>query len=133
MNQQFKNAISYLLFGIIGFTLGVSIIKAFAHFNSPAPYVEVDPAPHFKDTDSVAVIYTTSWCPYCKEAKVFLTLNNITFTEYDIETSNKKVKMLYESLDVEGVPQIIIGNKAISGFNKSLIVKELEQLGHSAN
>lgn len=61
------------------------------------------------------VMYSTSWCGYCKKAALHFTKNKIPFTEHDIEKSEKAAKE-YKKLNGRGVPIILIGNQRMNGF-----------------
>lgn len=62
------------------------------------------------------VMYSTSWCGYCKKAAKHFRRNNIPFQEYDIEKSKKAAKA-YKKLNGRGVPVILIGKKRMNGFD----------------
>lgn len=70
-----------------------------------------------KRTKSKAVVmYSTSWCGYCKKAARHFRKNKIPFTEYDIEKSAKGARD-YKRLKGRGVPVILIGDKRMNGFS----------------
>jgi glutaredoxin len=62
------------------------------------------------------VIYTTSECPYCRQAKDYLTKKGVPFKEVNIETSLTG-KEAYRKLNGNGVPLIIVGDKRLDGWN----------------
>ena len=62
-------------------------------------------------------IYTTSWCPYCKQAIAFLRSNRINFRQYDIEKDRKAAARMRELGGTGGVPFAIINGKKIGGFS----------------
>ena len=62
------------------------------------------------------IMYSTSWCGYCKKAARHFRKSNIPFKEYDIEKS-KKAALEYKKLNGRGVPLILIGDKRMSGFD----------------
>jgi len=62
------------------------------------------------------VMYSTSWCGYCKKARNYFIANNIAFEEYDVENTNKG-KRDYDKLGGGGVPIILMGNKRMNGFS----------------
>jgi len=64
------------------------------------------------------VMYSTSWCGYCKQAAKHFRKNNIPFVEYDIEKSERGAKE-YKKLNGRGVPIILIGDQRMNGFNAS--------------
>lgn len=63
------------------------------------------------------ILYTTSWCPYCKKAKEFFRSKNIDFTEYDIEKDPEAARRK-KSLDPGGgVPFAIVNGQFIKGYS----------------
>ncbi|VAW87690.1 hypothetical protein MNBD_GAMMA16-1278 [hydrothermal vent metagenome] len=66
------------------------------------------------------ILYTTSWCPYCKKARQYLTKSRIKFTEYDIE-KNRQAQTVKNKLDRQynrsGVPLLIWGEHVVYGYN----------------
>ncbi len=70
------------------------------------------------NTQGKVIMYSTSWCGYCKKAKRYFNANNIQFTEYDIEKS-ARAKRQYDRLNATGVPVILVGKKRLNGFSES--------------
>ncbi len=64
------------------------------------------------------VMYSTTWCGYCKMAKKYFVENKIHFVEYDIE-KNAKAKRAYDTLGGRGVPVLVAGNRRMNGFSVS--------------
>ncbi|UCH39916.1 MAG: glutaredoxin family protein [Gammaproteobacteria bacterium] len=62
------------------------------------------------------VMYSTSWCGYCKKAARHFRKNKIPFTEYDIEKSARAANE-YRKLRGRGVPIILIGDRRMNGFS----------------
>lgn len=62
------------------------------------------------------VMYSTSWCGYCKKARIYMKSKSIPFKEYDIEKS-AKARRDYDKLNGRGVPVLLIGNKRMNGFS----------------
>lgn len=65
---------------------------------------------------TTVVMYSTSWCGYCKKAANHFRSNKIPFTEYDIET-DKQAAQEYKDMKGRGVPIILIGDQRMNGFN----------------
>jgi glutaredoxin 3 len=63
------------------------------------------------------VMYTTSWCPYCRAAKSLFAAKKIQFTEIDV-TQEPKLRADMERLSGRRtVPQIFIDGNPIGGYD----------------
>ena len=62
------------------------------------------------------VMYSTSWCGYCKQAARHFRKHRIPFSEYDIEKSQKGARN-YKKLNGRGVPIILVGKRRMNGFD----------------
>ena len=62
------------------------------------------------------IMYSTSWCAYCKKARAYFDQNNIAYVECDIE-KDKKAKREYDRLGGKGVPVILIDKTKMTGFS----------------
>ena len=66
-------------------------------------------------------IYTVDYCPYCKKAELLLTEKGIPYKKIDITGNEIEYRNhLGEYYGIKGrvtVPQIIIGNKRIGGYD----------------
>ncbi|WP_052141072.1 MULTISPECIES: glutaredoxin family protein [Pseudoalteromonas] len=123
-----KQSLLNISFVIVGLAVGIGMFAGYSWIVEPPAYIETNTEPHFASIDNDVVIYTTSWCDFCKRAKKYLREKNIEFYERDIELNDKNTEQLYNSIGLKGVPQIIIGDKIINGFNKELIDIELASL-----
>ena len=72
------------------------------------------------------IIYSTSWCPSCISAKRLLEEKNIDFEEVNIDEEEISREKLFEITGGMSVPQIVINNKPIGGFEHLM---ELSQSG----
>ena len=73
-------------------------------------------------------IYTTNWCPSCVSAKNLLNSLNIEFKEINIEDQNFSRTQLQELTGGYTVPQIIINDKCIGGYDKLLYLYQNNKL-----
>ena len=71
------------------------------------------------------IMLGTWWCPYCYQARRYLTDNNISYCEYDIERSAKGEK-LFNDVNGQVIPVLLIDKYMISGFDEA----RLENLLH---
>ena len=61
-------------------------------------------------------MYTTSWCGPCKMAKKFLAEKGYNFEEVDIEENNISREEMATMSKGQTVPQILINDLPIGGF-----------------
>ncbi|HIF29679.1 MAG: glutaredoxin [bacterium] len=61
-------------------------------------------------------IYSATWCGPCKMAKKFLTENGFSFNDIDIEENNITREEMAAMTKGPTVPQIIINDIPIGGF-----------------
>lgn len=77
------------------------------------------------------VAYTVSWCPHCRAAKEYLTLNNIPFINKDVEVDEKAMEELTGKYNSQGVPVIVIGSGkdevVMKGFTPELFEESLKK------
>jgi glutaredoxin 3 len=76
------------------------------------------------------VLFSTSWCPHCREAKEYFTRNDIPFINRDVELDNDAMTVLTGKYKSQGVPVIIIGDDGVvlKGFSEARFEKALEKI-----
>lgn len=78
------------------------------------------------------VLYLVPKCDTCDQVKEFLSVRNISFTEKNV---NENIKLQEELKEKTGgdlrVPVLMIGNNAISGYNRGTLLAALEEAGYS--
>lgn len=70
-----------------------------------------------KSRDHKVVMYSTTWCGICKQARRYLSLRKIPFQEYDVENT-RKGKQDYAKLKGRGVPILLLGDQRMNGFSE---------------
>ena len=76
-------------------------------------------------TNPEVIMLGTWWCPYCYQARRYLTDNNISYCEYDIERSAKGEK-LFNDVNGQVIPVLLIDKYTMNGFDEA----RLENLLH---
>lgn len=71
------------------------------------------------------VMYSTSWCGYCAQARTLFRTRGIEYTEYDIEQS-AQARAAHRELGGRGVPLILVGFEALRGFNEQKVLATIE-------
>ena len=75
------------------------------------------PRPQAAAAASPVVMYATSWCPYCAQARTYFGRKGIAYTEHDIEKS-ATANAEFKRLGGRGVPLILVGREKMSGFSE---------------
>lgn len=73
-----------------------------------------------------AVIYTTTFCPYCQMTKEYFAKKGILYEEKNVEIDLTARDELIQKSGQLGVPVIDIEGKIIVGFSPEEIEKALE-------
>ena len=73
-------------------------------------------------------IYSTSWCPSCIYAKRLLVDRGLEFEEVNIEEKGWSRDDLFELTGGRTVPQIIIYEKPIGGYDDLLKLDSIGEL-----
>jgi glutaredoxin len=91
----------------------------------PGPVAaRVQPRP--RPTPSV-VLYTTSWCPWCKKAKAYFRSRGIAFTERDIEADPGALERKLGLDRDRRVPTAVIGDTVVRGYSPAGYQAALQQ------
>ncbi len=75
--------------------------------------------------NDIVVMYSTSWCGYCKKMRKLFNENNISFLEYDIETS-REGRVQYDNLRGRGIPLVLVKGKIVRGYNPREVLSVLK-------
>lgn len=65
-----------------------------------------------------AIVWSTSTCTFCKQAKSLLTSKNIPFEERVIGVGWTKEQLLEEVPNARTVPQIFLDGKHVGGYTE---------------
>jgi glutaredoxin 3 len=75
------------------------------------------------------VIYSTDYCPYCRQAERFLTDKGVAFKSVDVTNDQvMRDKLVEMSGGRRTVPQIFIGGEAIGGYSDMIALHQKGQL-----
>lgn len=64
------------------------------------------------------VMYATSWCPYCQQARNYFRQQGIPYVEHDIE-KDAAARRDYKAFGGRGVPVIFVDKRRMNGFSVS--------------
>ncbi|MFS0863917.1 glutaredoxin family protein [Fredinandcohnia sp. 179-A 10B2 NHS] len=74
---------------------------------------------------NTVTVYTTTRCPYCVMLKNFLTDQNITFKEINVEAKPELMQYVVEKTGQLGVPQTDVNGKWVLGYDPNGIMTAL--------
>jgi glutaredoxin len=80
--------------------------------------------PDYSAVENEVILYATEWCGYCQKTRELFKENNISFVEYDIEKSEKRLEE-HKRLGGTGVPLLKINGKVIQGYRPQTILASL--------
>ncbi|WP_164519210.1 glutaredoxin family protein [Pseudoalteromonas rubra] len=125
MKQQVKQSAVFMAMLVFGVCLGVALKYGYTKLSYHAYVITQDTSAHYEGTDKPVILYTTHWCQYCKQVQSYFNRHNIDYLSRDIESDDQRIKVLFNSLQHADIPQIIIGNKVITGSNINIVEKAL--------
>ena len=73
-------------------------------------------------------VYTTSYCPYCTQAKSLLRRKGVAFEEIDVGDDDALRDKMIEESGRRTVPQIFINDQPIGGFEELRALDEQGEL-----
>ena len=67
-------------------------------------------------------IYTASFCPHCQDAKMYMQVNKIKFTEYNLEKS-KGAEKKFLGMGGKKIPLLVVKGKILRSWNQAAFDK----------
>jgi glutaredoxin len=74
------------------------------------------------------VIYTASWCGYCRQAKAFMNSNGVSYEEHDVDASQDDARAMRRLNPSGGLPTIAINGRVMVGFSEPSFVSLVEAM-----
>ena len=74
-------------------------------------------------------VYTSFWCPDCREAKRFLQQHGIPFDEIDIETTPGAAEEVVKQTGKRAIPQFVIDGEWVQPYRQGegFLYEEMSQ------
>ena len=77
--------------------------------------------------DVHVVVYTTGWCPHCREAKAWMKANGVAYEERDIEASSDNARQ-NRSVNPRGsIPTFDVEGDVMVGFSAPDLVAMIDR------
>ncbi len=61
-------------------------------------------------------VYSSAWCPDCREAKRFLAKHNIPYTEIDVTTTPGAGEEIFKHTGKRAIPQFVINGEWVQPY-----------------
>ncbi len=74
------------------------------------------------------MVYSTPTCPHCRQAKKFLSENNVDYEYFDVASDKEKAAEMRDKSGALSVPVIDVNGTIIVGFNEAVLRKALNPL-----
>ena len=76
------------------------------------------------------LLYTAAWCRDCREAKRFLDLHRIPYTEVDVETTPGAIEEVLRHVGKRAIPQYVIDGKWVQPYRpgRGFLHEEMSEL-----
>ena len=65
------------------------------------------------------VVYTTSWCGWCKKTRAWLDQQGVDYENRDVEANAEWAEEMHDLTGSGGVPVIVIDGEVIKGFDQA--------------
>jgi glutaredoxin 3 len=75
-------------------------------------------------------MYTTSWCPRCKEAKAWMATNGVAYTERDIEASDANMADCKKYNPKASIPTTVVDGNVLIGFGDAYFRSAIDHAAH---
>ncbi|WP_266159436.1 glutaredoxin family protein [Dyella silvatica] len=107
----------FLALGMFGGKLAGPTISAWMR---PGPVQHGDYGKYLQASGKSLVLFSTSTCPHCKQARDYLASRHLDYQDYVIDKSPDAMK-LYLTLDEKTVPILLTANTKIRGFRAAVL------------
>ena len=80
-----------------------------------------------KLTTARVVMFGTSWCPYCAQARELFDRHDISYVEFDLDHDREAARFARDHLKLRVTPYIVIGNRVLIGYNDVQVLAALKE------
>jgi mycoredoxin len=76
------------------------------------------------------LVYSAAWCPDCRTAKRFLDMNNIAYTDIDIEKNPAAAEEVIRHTGKRAIPQFVIDGRWVQPYRpgEGFLYEEMSEL-----
>lgn len=80
-------------------------------------------------TKTAVVVYSTTWCGFCHQAKKYFDEIGLEYKDIDVEKDQAAAEEMVKKSGQMGVPVIEIGDTIIVGFDRPKVESALTEAG----
>jgi glutaredoxin len=75
-------------------------------------------------------VYSSAWCPDCREAKRFLAKHNVVYTDIDVETTPGAAEEIIKRTGKRAIPQFVIDGQWVQPYvpGEGFLYEEMAKL-----
>lgn len=95
-------------------------------WQQPGPTEQGDYSAYYQTAGAHVVLFSTSTCPYCKQAREYLAERGVPYKDFVVDES-KDSERLFGELGESGVPVLLAGDTLVRGFNPKAYAAALAQ------
>lgn len=126
-----KSILSFTLFIAIGLLAGLGAQSLYQRWHRPAAVTVGDFNELHRQFGAEVVLFGTSSCPYCREARALLNEHAVPFRDLLIDESPAAGEW-FRSMGESGVPVLVAGDQLIRGFNAEQYQRVANRLGQTS-
>ena len=99
---------------------------------APGPAPGATPGAPSQATDGKpeVVLYVTEWCPYCSQAREYMTAEGVPHRVVDIEASAENQAEYRARGGTGGIPLVAVGAETIEGWSAGVAREMLDAAGY---
>lgn len=114
-----KEAIKTVAICALGLVLGLGAVKAYQALTRESPVIEGDFTEHIENAGEEIVLYATTTCSFCEEARNFLEAHDVAFAEILLDRQpSARSEALYASFGRDAVPIVVRRDRQLVGFSE---------------
>ena len=80
-----------------------------------------------KLTSARVVMFGTSRCPYCAQARELFDRHDVSYVEFDLDHDREAVRFAKDHLKLRMTPYIVIGNRVLIGYGEDQVLAALKE------
>ena len=128
-----KNILMLLGFCVLDALAGTAVMYGYSKLSSGDDHLQVkhgDFSGQYAQAGSQVILFGTSTCPYCRQARELFAANKTRYRDYVIdkdEAAQSKFRGIQEKYSIQSVPVVLIGDTLVVGFDKDRYMDELHR------